>query len=135
MKIISLDTGDYFLAPVNLNTQELENEFILSSNTEVEKFAAQYLKKIFRTVFGYMINLERIYSEYYHQEYFTFKEFLYKKELISREEIETLFGNLNQNETIFKLDFSHINYNVLTLFEHEDRIINKINIVLERCMK
>ena len=94
-----------------------------------DSFAEFYTKRIFQAFFQYARDLKKEYLAYYRQEYESFVDYLYKKELLDWAHIKIL--DLNERQTLLKLNINLTSYNADSLIEYEDNGIDILNQALK----
>ena len=111
------------------NMQKLEEALRNQLSMRKGSFAEQYSLKIFQDLFQYARDLREEYQEYYREEYGSFSEFLYKREFWKASDIKE--AALTENETVLKLRISSNSYNLDTLLEYDESLIEMIIQTLE----
>ncbi|MBC3798618.1 hypothetical protein [Acetobacterium tundrae] len=129
MEIIKLQDRYYCVVNEEFTYDQLESRFIEKSKTRKGSFADGYLKKIFKDMFNYAKDLKKEYLEYYSEEYDNFRNFLYQKELLDYYEIESL--EIDDKQTLLRLQIDLNNYNMRTLLEYEDDTFEILNQIME----
>ena len=129
IKILKLAGEYYCIADDSFAYAELEKRISSALHLQKGSFAEFYTKRIFQSFFQYARDLKKEYLTYYGQEYDSFADYLYKKELLDWAHIE--FIDLNEQQTLFKLNIELSNYNTRSLIEYEDNGIDILNQALE----
>lgn len=129
MRILKLAGECYCIADDRFAYDELEKRISDALHLQKGSFAEFYSKRIFRAFFQYARDLKKEYQAYYAQEYDSFADYLYKKELMELDHIEIL--DLNERQTLFKLNIDLSSYNADSLIEYEDNGIDMLNQALE----
>jgi len=129
MRILKL-SGEYFcIADDGFIYEELEKRISDALQLQKDSFAEFYTKKIFQAFFQYGRDLKKGYLAYYRQEYESFVDYLYKKELLDWAHIKIL--DLNERQTLLKLNINLTSYNADSLIEYEDNGIDILNQALK----
>lgn len=138
MKIYSFDKSEnsisnisYLTACPQFNYFEFEAKIIAKANVRKNSFAELYLSKILKALFKDIKDLKQEYHEFYAKEYDSCEEYLYNKELLDIDEIDLLLSELPAENTIYRLDISMSSYNIDTLLQYDETILEKINQMLE----
>jgi len=129
MRILKL-SGEYFcIADYGFIYEELEKRISDALQMQKDSFAEFYTKRIFQAFFQYARDLKKEYLAYYRQEYESFVDYLYKKELLDWAHIKIL--DLNERQTLLKLNINLTSYNADSLIEYEDNGIDILNQALK----
>jgi hypothetical protein len=130
MKIIIIEKKYFCIIDGEFNYDHLENKFIEKAYVRKNSFAYAYAKKIYKDIFSNANDLKKYYKEYYGEEYDDFTDFLYRKELLDYDDINKLEVT-GDKKTILRLNMDINSYNMSTLFECEDDMIEVFNKLLE----
>lgn len=105
--------------------------YLVCSNCGMKKhsFAERYTRKIISDLLLNAVNLRDKYIKYYKLEYDSFEEFLYQKESLEHEQIKEFW--LNDDETIWKLQYSINSYKANNILGYDGENLEIINKALE----
>ncbi len=129
MRIIKLNEKYYCVMKQRCTIDSAKKAYMNKAKVIKDSFAEKYIEIIFKNVFCNSIDLKAEYNDFYVEEYSRFKTFLYQKELFSKQEIIEL--NIDEDETLIKIDMHTNNYNASNLFEYEEGFIENFNQMLE----
>ena len=129
MRILKLSDKFYCIADNGFAYEEFENRISDVLHLQKDSFAEIYSKRIFRDCFQYARDLKKEYLSYYHQEYEDFDDYLYTKELLNREQIESL--DLSEGQTLLKLNLYLSSYNTQSMLEYGEQQMDILNQALE----
>ena len=129
MRVIKLGDKYYCVMKQKCTIDSAKEVYMNKAKVTKGSFAAKYTEVIFRNVFCNAVDLKADYNDFYIEEYSNFETFLYQKELLSKQEIIIL--QIDEGETLMKLDMDANNYNLSDLFEYEDGFIDAFNQMIE----
>lgn len=135
MKIIKIGEEFYCIAPNNIDFNTFLEKFLKLSRVRKKSFAEMYLKKIYNCVFTGYVDMKKMYTKYYIDEYESFEKYLYNKELLNNNEIEKIGKYCKEGYSVYKLNIDSNSYNIWGYFKYDENLIRNFNLLIERLDK
>ena len=129
MKIYMVNEAYYLKSKNNITIANIINSIYNNCGMKKQSFAEKYTVKIFSDLLLNAINLRDNFTKYYKMEYGSFEEFLYQKEALEYEQIKEF--QLNDDETIWKLQYSINSYTANNILGYDGENLEIINRALE----
>lgn len=135
MKIVKMGKEFYCIAPNNTDFNTFLEKFLKLAMVRTNSFAEMYLKKIYNCVFTGYIDIKKMYTKYYIDEYESFEKYLYNKELLNNNEIKKINKYCKKGNSIYKLNIDSNSYNISGYFKYDENLIKNFNLLIERLDK
>ena len=134
---ISTSNHDYrflLISTKDCNFKVYLDRFINKAGVKANTYAGNLMTKIFGALTENTIDLKKEYQRYYKAEYDSFELFLYNKYLLSQKTIDFLNIMLNEQKTLYFADLVwNVDYNMATLINENEKMVESINDILLGC--
>jgi len=135
MKIIKIGEEFYCIAPKNIDFNTFLEKFLKLAMVRKNSFAEMYFKKIYNCVFNGYVDMKKMYTKYYIDEYESFEKYLYNKELLNNNDIKKINKYCKKGNSIYKLNIDSNSYNISGYFKYDENLIKNFNFLIERLDK